>query len=62
MVTRGCGRFGGMRGGVGIVAVDVDSVEGLDDFAPRDPTGDEISGMDGIGIGRIGVRARGLTA
>ena len=36
VLTSGGGGFGGMRGGVGVVAVDVDSVEGLDDFASRD--------------------------
>jgi hypothetical protein len=61
MVTRSGGRFGGLRGRVGVIAIDVDGVEGLDDFAPRDPTGDDVGGMDGIGIGRQGMRTIGMT-
>lgn len=34
MLTSGRCRFSGMRGGVGIVAIDVDGVEGLHHVAP----------------------------
>jgi len=60
--TRGSGGFGGIRAGVDIVAIEVDGVEGLDDFAPCDPTGDDVGGLDGIGIGRIGMWTIGPTA
>jgi hypothetical protein len=60
--TRGSGGFGGIRAGGDIVAREVDSVEGLDDFAPCDPTGDDVGGLDGIRRGRPGMWAIGPTA
>src|SRR5262249_27342427 len=51
-----------MRGGVGVVAIDVDGVERLDDFTAGHPARDDIGGMDGIGIGRIGMRTIGMAA
>ena len=61
VLTSGGGGFVGMRGGVGVVTIDIDGVEGLDNFAPRDPTGNDVGGVDGIGIGGQGMRAIGPT-
>jgi hypothetical protein len=60
--TYGSGGFGGIRTGADIVAIEVDGVEGLHDITPRDPTGDDVGGMDGIGISRIRVWAISMTA
>jgi hypothetical protein len=62
VLTSGSGSFGGMRGAVDIVAIDVDGVEGLHNFTPGDPARDDIGGMDGIRVGRIRMRAIGTTA
>src|SRR5687768_5682705 len=62
MVTCSSSGFIGMRGGVGVIAIDIDGVEGLNDFAPGDPTGDDVGGMNGIGVGGQGMRTIGPTA
>jgi hypothetical protein len=60
--TGGRSGFGGVRGGVDVIAIEVDGVEGLNHITPCNPAGDDVGGMDSIGIGRQGMRTIGLTA
>jgi hypothetical protein len=62
VLTSSSGSFGGMRAGVDVVAIDVDRVEGLHDFTPRNPTGNDIGDMDGIRISRLRVWAISMMA